>query len=84
MRKGENIMQKFWMVVGVSRSAIPEVILDENEKVKEGFNKNGFDFDSQLKAVKTAEHMAIKHPEEEYYIMESVKCSKAEVRAVTT
>ena len=77
-------MKKFWMVVGVSRSAIPKAILDENEKVKEGFNQNGFYFGTQLEAIKTAEHMAVKHPDDEYYVMESVKCSKAEIKAVTT
>ncbi|KKL27260.1 hypothetical protein LCGC14_2386920 [marine sediment metagenome] len=80
-------MKKFWIVVGTARNAIP-IVLDEKEnkeitEVEVISNRTVFDFPTEHQAVKVAECMAVKYPDEEYYIMESVKCSKAEIRAVT-
>ncbi len=73
-------MKKFWIVVGPARIALKAYQEDEEEN-------NGIvgpNFTSELDAIKIAEYFAIKHPDDEYYIMELVKCSKAEVKATTS
>ena len=86
MKKGENIMKKFWIVMGEAAAKISEKVLNEGDATDvKGVNTGcNFGFDTELQAIKVAEAQAVKYPGEEYYVMESVKCSKAEVKAVTT
>ncbi len=79
-------MKKFWIVIGETGVKIPERKPLENTTkgdVEERLS-DVVDFGTELHAIKVAERAAVKHPGETFYIMESVKCSKAEMKAQTS
>jgi hypothetical protein len=79
-------MKKFWIVVGESAAKIPSSVLNENNSSDiQGVNTGvNFGFATELDAIKVAEIQAMEYPKEEYYVMESIKCSKAEIKVVTS
>ena len=80
-------MKKFWIVIGETGVKIPERKQLENTTYGDNPEErlsDVVDFGTELQAIKVAERMAVKYPGEEYYVMESVKCSKAEMKAQTS
>ncbi len=74
-------MKKFWIVIGETGvNKIPDRVINKDKTGGEDV----FNFPMELQAIKVAERMAVKYPGEEYYVMESVKCSKAEIKASTS
>ena len=80
-------MKKFWIVIGETGVKIPERKQLENTAYGDNPEERMsevVDFGTELQAIKVAEQAAVKYPGETFYIMELVKCSKAEMRAQTT
>ena len=85
-QKEEKKLKKFWIVIGETGVKIPERKPLENITHGDGEERlsDVVDFGTELQAIKVAERVAVKHPGETFYIMESVKCSKAEMKAQTS
>ncbi|KKL59338.1 hypothetical protein LCGC14_2216350 [marine sediment metagenome] len=80
-------MKKFWIVIGETGVKIPERKQLENTTYgdsEERISPDVVDFGTELHAIKVAERAAVKHPGETFYIMESIRCSKAEMKASTS